>query len=77
MLSNSMINCVTIVIAKVSSRQDHQRNEHLREDGGEIRDWQRFPKQNAAVATFAVQRIETVEDADDENVNMIIIAATS
>ncbi len=67
MLSNSMVSCVTIDDREGEGRQNHQRNEHLREDGGKIRNRQRFPKQNAAIATFAVQRIETVEDAHDEH----------
>ena len=34
---------------------------------GEIRDRQRFPEQDAAIATFAVQRVETIESANDKH----------
>ena len=60
------MNCVTTTIAKMINGRTAERNGRLGKHGREIRNRQRFPKQNAAIATFAVQRIETVKDADDE-----------
>src|SRR5438094_10293217 len=47
-------------------RENHERDARLREYCGEIGDRQRLPEQNAAIATFAVQRVETVEHRDDK-----------
>ena len=66
MLSSSMINCVTTVSDEGDQRQNHERDARLGEHGREIGDRQRLPEQDAAIAAFAVQRVETVEDADDE-----------
>ena len=61
-----MTSCVATMIAKVSSGRTTERNARLGEHRREIRDRQRLPEQDAAVAALAVQRVEAVEDADDE-----------
>ena len=60
-----MIHCAATVTAKVISGRTTKRNARLREHGGGIGDGQRLPEENAAIATFAVQRVEAVEEADD------------
>ena len=62
-----MINCMATVIAKAEQRQNHERNARLRQHGREIGNRQRLPEQDAAVAAFAVQRVETIEHPDDES----------
>ena len=47
-------------------RQDHERDARLREHRREVRDRQRLPEQDAAIAALAVQRVEAVEHADEE-----------
>src|SRR5437879_2053759 len=47
-------------------RQHYERNAGLRQDSGAIGNRERLPKEDAAIATLAVQRIERVKDADDE-----------
>src|SRR5205085_11963964 len=42
-------------------RDDHQGDYGLRQDGCEIGDWQRFPKENTPPAALTVERLETVE----------------
>ena len=61
-----MINCVATVIAKAISGRTTSGMLAFDEHRGEIGNRQRLPEQDAAIATFAVQRIETVEDHDDE-----------
>src|SRR5271166_5693638 len=46
-------------------RKNHERNTRLREHGGEIRNRQRLPEQDAAVAALAVERVEAVKDRDN------------
>ena len=37
-----------------NQRQNHQRNGYLRKHRGEIRNWQRLPEEDAAIATFTM-----------------------
>jgi hypothetical protein len=52
-------------------RQHDDRNARLGEHGGAIRDRQRLPEQDAAVAALAVERIERVEQSDEKLAGMI------
>ena len=54
------------VIAKVEQWQNDERNARFREHGGDIGHRQRLPEQNAAVAAFAVQRVETIKHTHDD-----------
>ena len=56
-----MTSCVATTIAKASSRQHHERDARLREHRREVRDRQRLPEQDAAIAPLAVERVEAVE----------------
>ncbi len=47
-------------------RQNHEGNAGLGEHGRKVGNRQRLPEQDAAIAAFSVERIETVEDYDDE-----------
>src|SRR6267378_2663200 len=47
-------------------RQNRERNDRLGKDSREVRDRQRFPKQNAAIAAFAVKRVKAVEETDNK-----------
>ena len=51
---------------EAEQRQNHERNARLREHGREIGNRQRLPEQDAAIAALAVQRVERVENPDDE-----------
>ena len=62
MLSSSMIELQGDGDREDEQRQNHERNARLREHGREIGNRQRLPEQDAAIATFAVQRVERVED---------------
>src|SRR5258708_4726556 len=47
-------------------RQNYDRNAGLGEHSRKIGNGHRLPEQDAAIATLAVQRVERVEDTDDE-----------
>src|SRR5260370_41803135 len=49
---------------EAEERQNDQGNGELREYGGEVGNWQRLPKQDAAIAALTVQRVERVENPD-------------
>ena len=51
---------------ETDGRNHHQRNAEFRQHGGEIGNRQGLPKQNAAVAAFAVQRVQAVKPAHQE-----------
>src|SRR5947199_176214 len=53
--------------ANYERRQNGQWDDRLGKNGREIRDRQRFPKQDAAITPFAVKRIEAVEKADNKS----------
>ena len=67
LLSSSMTNCVTTVMAKLSSGRMIEGNGELREHGGEVGNRQRLPEQDAAIAALSVQRVERVENPDDKS----------
>ncbi len=62
-----MIDCAATVTAKVMQRENDERDACLREHGGGVGDGQRLPEEDAAIAAFAVQRVEAVEHADDHS----------
>src|ERR1700686_157302 len=47
-------------------RKNYERNAGLREHRRKIGNGERLPEQDAAIATLAVQRVERVEETDDE-----------
>ena len=63
------------MIGEGEQRQNHERNARLREHGGEIGNRQRLPEQDAAIATFAVQRVEAIESTATINVAPMISSA--
>ncbi len=62
-----MQHCVTTVTAKAIKGRISSGMAGLGEDGGEVGDGQRLPEEDRAVAAFAVERVEAVEDADDHH----------
>jgi len=59
-----MMSWVTTVIEKVTRGRDYERDARLREHAVEVGNRSDFQEQNAAIATFAVQRVETVKHRD-------------
>src|ERR1700694_4621638 len=51
---------------EAEKRQYDEGNGELREHGGEVGNWQRLPEKDAAIAALSVQRVERVENPDDE-----------
>jgi len=65
-LSSRITCCRRTVIAKTSSGRTRSGILVFREHRRTIRNRERLPEKDAAIAAFAVQRVERVEDADDE-----------
>ena len=63
----SMINCTQTTRAKAIAGRIANGIVTFDKHGGEVRNRQRLPEENAPIATFAVQRVKAIEHADDEH----------
>ena len=60
---------------KSEQGKNHEGNAGLGKYSGEVGNRQGLPEQDAAITTFSVQRLETVEDGDNKCRRMIRSAA--